>query len=353
MGGVAPSLRDLAGEAQLLPAVRRRVPDIPHARLIISPNDVHAALFAADGSEESLEVWDVGEDLTRFDAADIGGRGAVDEAFDRQVRAFGAEGQHRLAGLTVGIVGLGGTGSVVTQQLAHLGIGAFILLDLDHLERTNLNRVVGTQAGDLGRPKVEIARDMVLTVNPDARIATSVADVADAASARVLLDADVVLCCTDSQGSRYVLSQLAYQYLLPIIDMGIVIQTGAGGVSHVSGRVQMLAPGLPCLLCTGVLDAEAVRRDLLTAGARAADPYIVGAPTPQPAVISINSAAASLAVTMMLSVTTGIPVAARHQRLRLETGVVTRVDATPQPSCPVCEAALACGDSWPMPGRHM
>jgi molybdopterin/thiamine biosynthesis adenylyltransferase len=352
MGGVRPSRRDCAGEAQLLPAIQRRVPDVPHARLIVAPDNVHAALFTADGAEEELEVWSAGDDLTRHDYACRPDDQHVAEVFERQVRAFGAEGQHRLAGLAVGIIGLGGTGSIVAQQLAHLGVGTFILMDPDHLEPTNLNRVVGTRASDVCRPKVEIARDMITTVNPDARVGTMVADVADAVSARLLLDADFVLCCTDSQGSRSVLSQIAYQYLLPMIDMGVVIHAAATGVSHVSGRVQMLAPGLPCLLCTGVLDPEAVRRDLLTVEARAADPYIVGAPTPQPAVISINGAASSLAVTMMLSATTGIPVAARHQRLRLETGVVSRVDAEPQPGCPVCSAALATGDAWPMPGRY-
>lgn len=352
MGDVTPSERDLAGERQLLPAFRRRVPAVPHGRLIVAPGNVHAALFAPGGAEEVLEVWEVGEDVTRHDYIGPGDDNDIAEVFDRQVRAFGAKGQSRLASLAVGIVGLGGTGSIVAQQLAHLGVGAFILVDPDHLESTNLNRVVGTRPSDLRRPKVEIARDMILTVNPDAHVDAIVANIADAASARVLLDADVVLCCTDSHGSRSVLSQVAFQYLLPMIDMGVAIQATPTGISHVSGRVQMLSPGLPCLLCTGVLDPEAVRRDLLTPEARAADPYIVGAPTPQPAVISINGTASSLAVTMMLSATTGIPVAARHQRLRLETGVVTRVDAESQPGCPVCSAALACGDTWPMPGRH-
>jgi len=352
MGGAIPSQRDLAGEAQLLPVFRRRVPDVPHGRLIVAPDGMSAALFAPDGTEATLELWAVGEDLTRHDHDCSENDPEIAETFDRQIRAFGAEGQSRLAHLTVAIVGLGGTGSIVAQQLAHLGVGAFILMDPDHLEPTNLNRVVGTRASDLRRPKVEIARDMILTVNPDARVEAKTRDVADAASARELLDADFVLCCTDSQGSRFVLSQTAYQYLLPTIDIGVVIHAGPAGISHVSGRVQMLGPGLPCLLCTGVLDAEAVRRDLLTPEARAADPYIVGAPTPQPAVISINGTASSLAVTMMLSATTGIPVAARHQRLRLETGVVTRVDAHPEPGCPMCSAAFACGDTWPTPGRH-
>jgi hypothetical protein len=168
-----------------------------------------------------------------------------------------------------------------------------------------------------------------------------------------LLDTDIFFLCTDSHGSRAVAAQLAYQFLLPGLDVGVAIHAPGGRVSHVAGRVQMLAPGLPCLVCSSVLDAEAVRRDLLSDEARVADPYIVGEKVVQPAVISVNGVASSLAVTMFLSAVTGIPVAARHQRLRLETGVVAAVDCVPLATCPICShnGALARGDSWPMPGR--
>jgi hypothetical protein len=102
-----------------------------------------------------------------------------------------------------------------------------------------------------------------------------------------------------------------------------------------------------------VLDAELVRCDLLSDAQRADDPYIQGARILQPAVISINGAAASLAVTMFLSALTGIPVASRQQRLRLETGVVVSVASNRNPDCPWCSTSgvLARGDSWPAPGR--
>jgi hypothetical protein len=194
---------------------------------------------------------------------------------------------------------------------------------------------------------------LIASVNPAARVHTLQADVRDRVTARAVLDVDVFFCCTDSQGSRALLSQLACQYSLPGFDVGVAIHVGEEGVEHVSGRVQMLGPTLPCLLCCGVLDSEAVRRDLLSEEARALDQYIVGAPTPQPAVISINSAASSLAVTMFLAAVTGVPVATRNQRLRLESGLVSRVEIHPRPDCPLCSpsGASARGDSWPMPGR--
>ena len=348
----APSARDRAGEGLLLPAVQRRVPDVPLARLIVGLGSVHAALLGADGEDLPLEVQDVGADLVLLSADNAGS--AVDAArFDRQTRAFGHGGQALLGRLRVGIVGLGGTGSVIAQQLAHLGVGELLLIDPDELEESNLNRVVGSRPGDVGRAKVEIARHMIESIHPGAKVEALAADVRDVPTARRLLDVDVIVMCTDSHGSRAVLTQLAYQFLIPAVDVGVAVHANGGRVSHISGRVQMLAPGLPCLLCGGVLDPEAVRRDLLTEEAWRADPYIVGATTPQPAVISINSATSSLAVTMLLAAVTGMPVSARHQRLRLETGIVSRVVMEPQPGCPLCseDGSVARGDTWPMPGR--
>lgn len=381
LGTVLPSARDLAGEHVLVPALQRRIPEVPHARLILGvdhlnavifppqapdsldsmPNvKVHASMVMPTTVSRPLRVLEVGETLIvnedhRLRVATSGTNS--DEAdeleFDRQIRAFGAGGQHRLASLRVAVVGVGGTGSVVVQQLAHLGVGSLLLIDPDTLDRTNLNRVVGAARSDVGRAKVAIGGELVARVNPDVRTEVLQADVRDAVVVRRLLDTDFFFGCTDSHGSRAVLTQFAYQYSLPGIDLGVAIQAAGGRVSHVSGRVQMLAPSLACLLCAGVLDPEAVRRDLLSDEARATDPYIVGAAVLQPAVISLNSATASLAVSMFLAAVTGMPLASRHQRLRFDVGKTSSVSTTPAPTCPWCSAhgyALR-GDQWLPPGR--
>lgn len=346
-----PSLRDRRGESLVAPAFRRRVPNTPIARLIMSTSSLTAAIVREPDADEQLDVIEVGRDIvchgSSVSAEPIDGR------FDRQVRAFGTEGQALLRRLSVGIIGLGGTGSIAAQQLAHLGIADFLLVDPDVLEITNTTRVVGSGPGDIGTAKVDVAAAMIRRINPEACVDARRADIRDQSVLRSLLDADVFFSCTDSQGSRAALTQLAYQYLIPGVDVGVVIHASAGRVTHVTGRVQMLAPGLACLLCAAVLNPEAVRRDLLTDEARLADPYIIGGIAPQPAVISINSATSSLAVTMLLSAVAGVPVAARHQRLRFEAGIVSSVETHAADNCPWCSrlGAFARGDSWPMPGR--
>jgi hypothetical protein len=115
----------------------------------------------------------------------------------------------------------------------------------------------------------------------------------------------------------------------------------------------MLAPDLPCLTCTAALDANQIRRELMSPEQRASDPYLVGAHEPQPSVMSINSTVASLAATMFMAAVTPVP---GDARLRLYDGVrgtVRPTQARAVEHCVVCSrrGALARGLSWPLPVR--
>src|SRR6185437_6682436 len=162
-----------------------------------------------------------------------------------------------------------------------------------------------------------------------------------------------VFCCTDSQGSRAVLNQFAYQYLVPVIDMGAAIIVSGGRISHIAARTQMLAPGLGCLVCGDLLSPEAVRVDLLTDFERTADPYVVGVHEPAPAVVSLNSTVASLAVTMFLDAVLEIGASARFINYNGISGAARPASISPHPQCYVCSerGAFAQAGAWPLPGR--
>ncbi len=353
MGGpIQASVADVRGEELLLPVIGRRVPDVPHGRLIVGTEAYDSLLWMNGVEVGRLHPVDVGASVRGFpdsSAPELHSKAS----FDRQTRAFGARGQGVLSRTRVGIIGLGGTGSVVLQQLAHLGIGELLLIDPDEVDPSNLNRVVGSTPSDVGRAKVQVARELASRINPRVQVEVLAESVNLSRVLRRLLDVDVFFCCTDSQGSRAVLTQLAYQFLVPGFDLGVRIVSKRGKVSHITGRVQMLAPSLPCLVCGQILDSEEVRRDLLTDAQRTRDPYISGATVPEPAVISINSTVSSLAVTMFLSAFVGIPVKTRHQIIRFEAGTVRAVEGRQNPQCVVCSSsgAFEKGDAWPMPGR--
>ena len=339
---------DDAGELGLKAYLSRRAPDGAHLALVIGPDGCRGRQL---GGCEEVDVWDVSEHLIlRSTAEEPNPR---DERHDRQVRAFGTSGQQMLQRLHVGLVGCGGTGSAVAPQLAHLGVAGFTLIDPDLVETTNLNRLVGAGPGDVGLPKVKIAERIIKAINPQALVRTLQADVVDSDIAPQLAGFDAIFLCTDSHASRAVVGQVAYQHLVPVFDMGVSITAREGSVTHITGRVQMLAPRLPCLTCTGALDSEQIRREMLTPEQSAADPYIQGAREPQPAVISINSTMASLAVTMFLGAVTPAPIGARFQYYDGIRGTVRPASASQIEGCIVCSGAgaLARGSSWPLPVR--
>jgi molybdopterin/thiamine biosynthesis adenylyltransferase/proteasome lid subunit RPN8/RPN11 len=335
------------GERQLMEFLQRRIPNAAHAAMLITP-EVTIARELGKGRE--LDVVSVGPEVSwsRNSATEIDR-----SRYDRQIRAFGASGQNVLKSLRVGIVGLGGTGSVVLQELAHLGVADFLLLDPDVVEESNLNRLVGAVPSDVGSSKVEVAKRFAQRINPKSQIETRQESVLKVRSVRTLADTDFVFCCTDSHGSRAVLNQFAYQYLIPMIDMGVVIAVDKSTVTHVAGRTQMLAPGLACMVCANLLDPEEIRRDLLTDFERQADPYILGNTEPAPAVISLNTTIASMAVTMFLNACTGIPGSARFVNYNAMTGVSRAAMCSQHPSCIVCSSygAIARSEEWPLPAR--
>ena len=339
---------DDAGEMALSEFLKSRMPKAIHAALLITPEAIVARVL---GSTESLEVAGIGPQI-------IWGRpenpDSEDSTFDRQTRVFGANSQARLQKLQVGIVGLGGTGSIVAEQLAHLGVKRFLLIDPDTVEKTNLNRLVGAATEDIGKTKVGVASAQIKRINPSASVEKRVASVLLSKVAEELADTDFFFCCTDSQGSRAVLNQLAYQYLVPMIDMGAVIVAEKGRISHIAGRTQMLAPGLGCLVCGNLLDPEAVRVDLLTDFERNADPYIVGLREPAPAVISLNATMSSMAVTMFLASVVGVPSAARLINYNGIIGSSRAGIITPHPKCIVCSptGAIARSNEWLLPARQ-
>jgi len=337
---------DDAGETLLMEFFNRRTPGAVHAALLITPEVSTARVL---GSGEILEVIGVGPQLLwGTDGAD-GDLGL----FDRQVRAFGQAGQARLRDIRVGIVGLGGTGSIVLEQLAHLGVRRLLLMDPDVVEHSNLNRLVGARESDVGRAKVEVAAAYARHINPSINIEVRQASVFLAREAEELAATDFVFCCTDSQGSRAVLNQFAYQYLVPVIDMGVAIIAQPGGVSDIVGRIQMLAPGLGCLVCGDLLNPEVVRVNLLTEFERTADPYVVGIHEPAPAVISINATVASMAITMFLAAAINLPSRPRFLNYNGMTGATRATAIIPHPTCIACSwsGALARADRSPLPAR--
>src|SRR5260370_16829179 len=152
----------------------------------------------------------------------------------------------------VAIVGLGGGGSHIAQQLGHLGVGEFLLIDPDIVEETNLNRLIGATQEDVGRgaSKTSVAARVIAGVNPRVRIWSETARWQMCATA--LRSCDVIFGCVVSISEREQLETVARRYLIPYIDLGMDVHK-VNGEYIVGGQVALSMPDGPRLRCMRIL----------------------------------------------------------------------------------------------------
>lgn len=354
-GSVGFSAIDDAGDSRLLPKIQQRVPDRHHASLVLNRNSINARLWRREsgGPEQVDRVVVVGQPLEVFDLTTACRRDVQDTStYDRQILMFGQEGQRLLRSMTVAVVGCGGTGSLMVQHLSRLGVGYLILVDHDLIERSNCSRVVGATEDDVlaHRAKVEIAEREARKTNAAMCIDAIQDTVLNPRVAMRLLDADIIVCCTDTVASRMVLNRIAFQYLRPLVDCGIDIRVTSTGRAKVLGRVTTVTPDGACLSCLGVVDPDAVADELADPDMRAG--YVDQADIPDPSVITLNGVVSSLAATEVLDLVVGF----RDQEC---TGgqivyyghkaVVETADGSGSERCSVCAAVRAAGDHYPLP----
>jgi hypothetical protein len=187
---------------------------------------------------------------------------------------LGANSAELFRDASVATVGLGGGGSHIVQQLAHVGIGRMLLFDPDRIEASNLNRLIGGTSADVDSqaPKVEIARRVALSINPDVDVRTYA--VRWQLAAEALREADIIVSCVDSYSGRQDLEVTARRFLIPLIDIGMDVHE-VDGIAHMSGQVIASLPGGPCLRCLGFLTNETLRQEADLYGSAGGRPQVV------------------------------------------------------------------------------
>jgi len=130
------------------------------------------------------------------------------EQFERYRRhlslpEFGVEGQRKLLEGSVVLIGAGGLGCPLAQYLAAAGVGRIGLVDFDVVEPSNLQRQVLYGTADVGRPKVEVARERIAAMNPDVAVAIHQERLSSENASSIFADYDVVVDGTDNFPTRY------------------------------------------------------------------------------------------------------------------------------------------------------
>ena len=96
----------------------------------------------------------------------------MDNQFSRTELLIGSQAMERLAGSRVAVFGIGGVGGFVCEALVRSGVGSFDLIDSDIVSITNLNRQIIATRKTMGRDKVEVMKERILEINPEARVTT-------------------------------------------------------------------------------------------------------------------------------------------------------------------------------------
>lgn len=272
------------------------------------------------------------------------------DRFDRNVRFFGAEGQAKLRNAHVAVVGCGGLGQHVIQQLAFLGVGKLTLIEDETLSRSNLNRYVLARHDDPipGTHKIDIALRAITAIDPTIEILPIRNSIRSRKAFDALRPAQSVFGCLDNDGARLVLNEYAKAYLKEYYDLASDIEQDAG--IRFGGRVVRVDHTPGCLVCLEQIDLAAAREDLESEAARRDRRKIYGVDADLldeggPSVVSINGVVASLGVTEYMLSVTGVRPPRRLLTYRGDRGIVTTGVVESPPSCYFCKTLSGAGAS--------
>jgi proteasome lid subunit RPN8/RPN11 len=289
-------------------------------RLVDGALDFAGRLWRDDAYVGPIELLrEVGERFTFTSSRESATLPAA-TIFDRQVRAFGAPMQALLSSLHVGVVGCGGTGSAVTEQLIRLGVDRLTLVDDETLSATNVTRVYGSSVDDEGTSKVVLMDRLAGRIGLGTEVEIIEGEVSRRSTMDSLRACDIVFCCTDDHTGRLDVARLAYWCLIPVLDVGVLLDAHAAQLRGIYARLNVQLPGAACVQCWGTIDQARMRAEQLPpeeAAALEREGYAPALDEPDPAVIPFTTLVASIAVGELLLRLTGAAIDGAHRTMVL------------------------------------
>ncbi|MCU4744196.1 ThiF family adenylyltransferase [Natronoglomus mannanivorans] len=323
-------------------------PSIPLAFVVMGHGGMDTAIYTDPRSPKREQlgieiIGDWGLD-TPMSAPFREHRLSVDEErYDRSIRALTDDGQQQVASSTVGIVGLGGLGSMVAVQLARFGVQDFVFADPDVVERSNLPRIYGAAESDVGRSKVDVVGEHIVEANPDAEIRAYPARVQDVPE-DLLSQCDVIIGAVDRLSARLYCNELAVRHLRYYIDGGVAIKTDDDEqVTDERGLIQLVAPGAnACLDCLGRNDPDRLHIEEMSDEEIEADVdrgYLdENVQAPEPAITPLNGMAASAITRLFTKLVTRYTTPADYLRFDGLDDDLVAVGTHPAEGCLTCGA---------------
>lgn len=233
----------------------------------------------------------------------------TDGFFNRSALALGLDVMRKIMhDQVISIIGVGGLGSIVAEHLIHMGFHEINLIDPDVLEMSNLNRVVGAYYEDAQQNcyKVDVVKRHVTHINPKATVLAYKSDVHAKEMEGVLALSDWMIVATDNHSSRLKVQELAVKYFVPLISVGVNITVKDNTIEDMSGEVITARVGdWLCLHCLKRINPikvaserhpdKTIREALVKRG------YVTGKDIKEPAVKTLNTYVATMAVEALIN----------------------------------------------------
>lgn len=292
---------DDQSDEEVVPCLFQAYGDIHGTAIMIPSGRMQARIYSPDMVRSDLDLVCVpGEDIKLWWSDDI----------EDQPRptAFTSSMTKELNRLSVAVIGVSGTGSIVAEQAARLGFGRVILIDFDKVEIKNLNRILNSNMSHVANSvlKSHAFADAISTYR-SAEVAVPVAkNIATRESVSAASQADIIFSCVDSLQARYIADLISAFFLVPLIDVGVVIptrRTSTGfAIADAVGRIDYVYPGAPTLGDRQVYTPTTLREEYLRRTHKGAYEqelnagYLQGEIEEAPSVISLNMRAAATAM---------------------------------------------------------
>ncbi|MGB9825020.1 MAG: HesA/MoeB/ThiF family protein [Candidatus Hydrothermia bacterium] len=155
------------------------------------------------------------------------------ELYARHLPLIGEEGLQKLLNSKILVAGAGGLGSIVLEILVRTGVGKLVIVDQGILDEPDLNRQILYTREDLGKRKVDAAKERLLKLREDVEIETHAIYLDE--NFTITEDTTLIVDCLDNFKGKFVLSDLAFKFKKPLIHAGI---------SGFYGQITTIIPGV-------------------------------------------------------------------------------------------------------------
>ena len=372
---------DLRSHEKGYPALLDIMHGGPVGALVLAKNAIAGDIWTREGRFELSNATVIGNKIFNIYPEQKSAPKISDPIYDRNTRLFGDLGQEILSNLKVGIVGLGGGGSLLNEWLSHLGVGHIVAIDYDKIDYTNLPRVVGSTRWDaktfltkrknnilkkigakFSTYKVHISKRVAKKAQQRIKYEAIIGNILNESIAKKLKDTDFIFLATDNIQSRLVFNAIVNQYLIPGIQIGIKITKDSkiNKISEIIANTRAVFPfpGGGCLECHDLISPSKLQEESLSEAELKVQRYVDDDLVHEPSVITINVLSAAQAANDLLMFFTGLyedGVEPEHlinfvQKRELMSIVNTRKD-----NCPDCSnkpfSRRARGDRTRLPCR--